>query len=668
MRISAMLSTADSAGEKNHAARARTSRAGTNPSLTTTGRMLQRTPDCACGGGCPRCESQVPALTLQAKLKVSTPGDEYEQEADRVAEQVMSIREPGSVAKLSTAGRASNTLAQRKCSTCEEEPDDKSLERSIAVRTKAAAGQTPRVNSEVSAQIDSLRGGGEPLPESSRAFFEPRFGRDLSGVRIHSNAIAAESARTLNALAYTVGQDIVFGAGQYAPAREDGRRLLAHELTHVLQQGGQTEPQVQRQAAGPSPAPVAGASQNTVSLSEGFSTSRDAAFAALTLCNPKSILSGERPGSVYGLEYGGLIYTLGGKFFFTEPIEGEEGHVDVWRALSQVPPEARGSAKVRGSVVGDYHTHGSGKSASGMTTGEGEDFSGFHSNPLASLIPSLSRSADIGGTRADVATRMEIQNPVTYTAYLGTPQGRFALFTPGRNIVFSFSPDSRLLPLDQKIPSGAAIDDHPLVVMSESGRQKILDAALKKLMNLQNRMLDNDPSLKGFDSSKPNSGINPEDSKTIRTISREMAVYPNSLDWLHDNSADRFFEVLRILTILYLENRNLSKSHVVKSTGACARAGTMARAETPMALCRAFFDIGKEYSDNWCPGLILTHEYFHYLNEPRSGAHIQHADNISMAAADWERRVANAYSLSDLAIQLALGREVSCQLESPASP
>ena len=630
--------------------------------------LVQRTPQCACGGGCPSCERQAGSRPLQARLRVSTPGDEFEQEADRVADRVMSIREPGPGAKLSNAGRASNTLAQRKCSTCEAEPDDKSLESSIAVRTKAAVGQTPRVNSEVSAQIDSLRGGGEPLPESSRAFFEPRFGRDLSGVRIHSNAIAAESARTLNALAYTVGQDIVFGAGQYAPAREDGRRLLAHELTHVLQQGGQTEPEVQRQAAGPSPAPVAGGSQNSVSLSEGFSTSREAAFAALTLCNPKSILSGERPGSVYGLEYGGLIYTLGGKFFFTEPIEGEEGHVDVWRALSQVPPEARGSATVRGSVVGDYHTHGSGKSASGMTTGEGEDFSGFHSNPLASLIPSLSRNADIGGTRADVATRMEIQNPFTYTAYLGTPQGRFALFTPGRNIVFSFSPDSRLLPLDQKIPSGAAIDDHPLVVMSESGRQKILDAALKKLMNLQNRMLDNDPSLKGFDSSKPNSGINPEDSKTIRTISREMAVYPNSLDWLHDNSADRFFEVLRILTILYLENRNLSKSHVVKSTGACARAGTMARAETPMALCRAFFDIGKEYSDNWCPGLILTHEYFHYLNEPHSGAHIQHSDNISMAAADWERRVANAYSLSDLAIQLALGREVSCQLESPASP
>jgi hypothetical protein len=79
-------------------------------------------------------------------------------------------------------------------------------------------------------------GGGQPLSASARAFFESRFGHVFDHVRVHSDARAAESARALNALAYTVGHHIVFASGQYAPETMAGRRLLAHELTHVLQQ------------------------------------------------------------------------------------------------------------------------------------------------------------------------------------------------------------------------------------------------------------------------------------------------------------------------------------------------------------------------------------------------------------------------------------------------
>jgi hypothetical protein len=75
------------------------------------------------------------------------------------------------------------------------------------------------------------------LPESTRAFFEPRFGADFSQVRVHTDSNAAESARGVNALAYTLGRDVVFGAGSYAPGTTGGNRLLAHELTHVVQQG-----------------------------------------------------------------------------------------------------------------------------------------------------------------------------------------------------------------------------------------------------------------------------------------------------------------------------------------------------------------------------------------------------------------------------------------------
>jgi len=82
-----------------------------------------------------------------------------------------------------------------------------------------------------------LRSPGQPLDAETRAFMEPRFGHDFSGVRVHTDAKAVESARTVDALAYTVGHDVVFGAGQYAPGTSAGRRLLAHELVHTIQQG-----------------------------------------------------------------------------------------------------------------------------------------------------------------------------------------------------------------------------------------------------------------------------------------------------------------------------------------------------------------------------------------------------------------------------------------------
>jgi hypothetical protein len=83
---------------------------------------------------------------------------------------------------------------------------------------------------------DVLRSSGEPLDARMRGWMEPRFNHDFSGVRVHTDARAAQSAREVHALAYTVGQDVVFGAGQYAPGTERGGRLLAHELTHVVQQ------------------------------------------------------------------------------------------------------------------------------------------------------------------------------------------------------------------------------------------------------------------------------------------------------------------------------------------------------------------------------------------------------------------------------------------------
>ena len=82
-----------------------------------------------------------------------------------------------------------------------------------------------------------LRSPGRPLDDATRGFMESRFNHDFSGVRVHSDSRAAESARAVNALAYTVGNHVAFDHGQYAPGTTTGRGLLAHELAHVVQQG-----------------------------------------------------------------------------------------------------------------------------------------------------------------------------------------------------------------------------------------------------------------------------------------------------------------------------------------------------------------------------------------------------------------------------------------------
>ncbi len=100
---------------------------------------------------------------------------------------------------------------------------------------RAAIDETV-VDQAPAAVYEALRSPGRPLDDSTRALMESRFGYDFSKVRVHTDSKAADSARSVNALAYTVGRDVVFGAGQYAPASGEGQRILGHELTHVVQQ------------------------------------------------------------------------------------------------------------------------------------------------------------------------------------------------------------------------------------------------------------------------------------------------------------------------------------------------------------------------------------------------------------------------------------------------
>ena len=169
----------------------------------------------------------------QAKLTVGAPNDAFEREADQVADQVMRMPEPG-VQRMCSHCRKEmegEGVVRRKCSKCEEEE----------MRAKEEPGRTPSVPEGFESRFAALQGGGRPLPASERAFFEPRFGRDFSNVRLHSGPAAGELARSVHARAFTLGDSIVLGPG------EGGRQLLAHELTHVVQQGGGAAPEsVQR--------------------------------------------------------------------------------------------------------------------------------------------------------------------------------------------------------------------------------------------------------------------------------------------------------------------------------------------------------------------------------------------------------------------------------------
>lgn len=149
---------------------------------------------CPFGGVCHLCPARV-----QAKYAVSQGGDQWEREADQVAEQILEMPNDGLEADF---------------------------------RTDTAPSPSPGDFMEAA----GLEGSGAPLSPEVREFFEPRFGCDLTGVRLHTGPQASGAARSLGARAFTLGREIVFGAGEYNPHSAAGRRILAHELVHTLQQ------------------------------------------------------------------------------------------------------------------------------------------------------------------------------------------------------------------------------------------------------------------------------------------------------------------------------------------------------------------------------------------------------------------------------------------------
>jgi hypothetical protein len=202
---------------------------------------------------------------IQPKLTISEPGDAYEREADRVADQVMRMSYSG----LSIQ-RSAHQIS-RQCQACEKEQDVDAVNRML----QRIASHSTRQPDAAPDSVDQAVGSpGTPLEPTLREEMEQRFGYSFSGVRVHTGTVAQQSARDVGAHAYTVGHNVVFAGGQYAPGTHEGRRLISHELTHVVQQSGPEAIRRKSVSYGPSLSPSMIQDRRRASSSIGQSISR----------------------------------------------------------------------------------------------------------------------------------------------------------------------------------------------------------------------------------------------------------------------------------------------------------------------------------------------------------------------------------------------------------
>ncbi|TKD02731.1 DUF4157 domain-containing protein [Polyangium fumosum] len=222
------------------------------------------------------------AVPLQRKSTIDSPGDAHEREADAAADAVLRMAE-------STPSGAALALSPR-------------------ASERDAGGAL-----DVGAALRGAERGGEPLPRELRSYFEPRFGFDFGRVRVHADREAAHAARAVQARAYTLGHDIVFGAGAYAPAQVEGRRLVAHELAHVVQQSRGTG-RAQRAVVQRKPDPAAETSSGPTpsSLWEVKTPERGNLLLRLVADEPTK-LSGGRPNTVGNLASGTVVEVVAKK-------------------------------------------------------------------------------------------------------------------------------------------------------------------------------------------------------------------------------------------------------------------------------------------------------------------------------------------------------------------
>jgi hypothetical protein len=181
---------------------------------------------------------------VQAKLIVNPPDDVYEKEADRVADTVS--KSPASSVRRQAGKEEEVTTKRASAIQRQAEPEEEEEEEEETIQTKAVGSRAMEVSEGLEAGINAARGGGQSLPSSVRSSLEPQLGQDFSQVHIHTDARADKLSQQLDAKAFTSRNDVFFREGAYQPGSDSGRGLIAHELTHVVQQG---TARVSRQAA-----------------------------------------------------------------------------------------------------------------------------------------------------------------------------------------------------------------------------------------------------------------------------------------------------------------------------------------------------------------------------------------------------------------------------------
>jgi hypothetical protein len=217
-------------------------------------KFVQKKPICSCAGVCTSCKSQNSTnMAIQPKLRVSQPDDSLEREADKIAEQIVDMNYADNDTKFRNIKKAKERI-NGECSKCEEEDSDEEKPIQISKKGDTNVKENVKASNEINNDIKNINSGeGQPLATQTLELMESVFGYNLDDVRVHSDYRAAKSAKSIDASAYTVGNDIVFGERQYQPDTLQGRRLLAHELVHVQQQRGcslfESPSVVQRQPA-----------------------------------------------------------------------------------------------------------------------------------------------------------------------------------------------------------------------------------------------------------------------------------------------------------------------------------------------------------------------------------------------------------------------------------
>jgi len=191
------------------------------------------------------------AARIQAKLKISQPRDIYEQEADRMAERILRMPDPVEVTQSNKIPKSSENLAKNEVMP------------SIMPYSPSQEG----INNTPSSIQNSIHSQGQPLDSSTLSYMESRFGRDFSQVRIHNDSV---STSKINAQAFTKGNNIVFGQGKYQPGTHSGKSLLAHELTHVIQQSENKGKVIQRKAVMPEVKTVTPVKRPTIGKNRGI--------------------------------------------------------------------------------------------------------------------------------------------------------------------------------------------------------------------------------------------------------------------------------------------------------------------------------------------------------------------------------------------------------------